>query len=238
MTPVVEPLELGEIALPPWHPRHHDGTTPIRSFAVRHPDGVVLVDTGVGSGHPLIDELYQRPRVTPIVDALNHAGIDERDVGAIVNSHLHFDHCGQNSALASVPVFVQAAELTAAQEPGYTIAEWAHTEPGRRRVVDGDECIAPGVTILATPGHTPGHQSVVVERADGRRELVAGQCCYTCAAYRTGTVEPDNLHDESFRAVAAESLDRLRRLAPEAVHFSHDRTVHRAARVGADEKAP
>ena len=103
-------------------------------------------------------------------------------------------HCGQNQALPSVPVYVQAAELDAAQLPNYTIREWAHIEPDRQRVVNGDETIADGVTVVATPG-------------------------------------PDNLHDETYRDVAAESLGRLRRLQPEAVHFSHDPTVHRSPTV-------
>lgn len=224
---VIETLELGEVQLPEWHPRFSDGIALIRAFVIRHPDGVVLFDTGVGSGSQVIDQLYHQPKVTPIIDAINGIGIDERDVIAIVNSHLHFDHCGQNSALPSVPVYVQAAELVAAEQPHYTVAEWAHIEPDRRRVVTGDVDIAPGLRILATPGHTPGHQSLLVDDAGGRSQLVAGQCCYTCAAFRDGEVESDNLHDESYRATAAETIERLRRLNVAFAHFSHDRTIYR-----------
>ena len=181
----------------------------------------------VGHGHPLIDDLYKQPTITPIIEALHTIGIDERDVTAIVNSHLHFDHCGQNHVLPSVPVYVQSAELAAAQLPHYTIAEWAYIEPDRRRVVDGDEEIAPGVQILATPGHTPGHQSLLVQGPDGQAQLVAGQCCYTCAEFNAGAVAADNIHDETYRDVAAETIGRLRRLDIAAVHFSHDRTIYR-----------
>ncbi len=227
MTPVVEVLELGEVQLPDWHPRVNDVTALIRAFVIRHPDGVVVFDTGVGQGHPLIDDLYKQPKITPIIVALNALGVDERDVTAIVNSHLHFDHCGQNHALASVPVYVQSAELAAAQLPHYTIAEWAHIEPDRRRVIDGDEEIAPGVQILATPGHTPGHQSLLVQGPDGQAQLVAGQCCYTCAEFSAGAVAADNIHDETYREAAAETIGRLRRLDIAAAHFSHDRTIYR-----------
>ncbi len=227
MTLVVEVLELGEVQLPDWHPRVDDVTALIRAFVIRHPDGVVVFDTGVGPGHPLIEDIYQQPEITPIIDALNAVGVDERDVAAIVNSHLHFDHCGQNHALPSVPVYVQSAELAAARQPHYTIAEWAHIEPDRRRVIDGDEEIAPGVKILATPGHTPGHQSLLVQGTDGRAQLIAGQCCYTCAEFSAGAVAADNIHDETYQQVAAETLDRLRRLQIAAAHFSHDRTIYR-----------
>ena len=230
MTPVVEALELGEVQLPEWHPRVDDGTALIRSFVIRHPDGIVLFDTGVGLGHPLIDDLYKQPEITPIIVALNAVGVDERDVTAIVNSHLHFDHCGQNDALPSVPVHVQSAELAAAQQPHYTIAEWAHIEPGRRRVIDGDEEIAHGVQILSTPGHTPGHQSLLVKGPDGHSQLIAGQCCYTCAEFDAGVVAANNIHDETYREAAAETVARLRSLDISAAHFSHDRTIHRPSR--------
>lgn len=229
MTPTVEVLEFGEVRLPDWHPRVSDVTALIRAFVVRHPDGVILFDTGVGHGHPLIDKVYQEPSITSIVEALNGADVDERDVVAIVNSHLHFDHCGQNHALPSVPVYVQSAELVAAQVPGYTVPEWATIEPSRRRVLDGDYTIAPGVHILATPGHTPGHQSLLVDADDGQVHLIAGQCCYTCAEFRAGVVGTDNIHDQTYRATASETIARLRALQITAAHFSHDRAIYRPA---------
>ncbi len=232
MTPTIEVLELGHVRLPQWHPRSADVTSLIRAFAIRHPDGVIVFDTGVGHGNPVIDEIYQQPRITSLIHALNAVQIDERDVAAIVNSHLHFDHCGQNQALPSVPIYVQSAELEAAQLPHYTVPEWAHIEPDRRRLLDGDETIAPGVTVLATPGHTPGHQSLLIQSPEGDSALIAGQCCYTCAAFRDGLVESDNLHDESSRADAEASLTRLRRLDVAAVHFSHDRLIHRSSASG------
>ncbi len=222
----IEVLELGEVELPDWHPRAADVTAPIRAFVIRHPDGVVLFDTGVGHDNRLINDLYNQPAIIPIVEALNAVGVDERDVTAIVNSHLHFDHCGQNQALPSVPVYVQSGELVAAQQPRYTIAEWAHIDPARQRVIDGDEKIAPGIEILATPGHTPGHQSLLVTGADGQAQLVAGQCCYTCAEFDAGVVATDNIHDETYREVATETIARLRGLDISVAYFSHDRTIY------------
>ncbi|MDJ0770033.1 MAG: MBL fold metallo-hydrolase, partial [Ilumatobacter sp.] len=91
----VTPIELGEVQLPDGHPRRADGVAIMRGFVVRHPDGIIVYDTGAGDDHERLNELYH-PTVVPIVIALNEAGVDERDVIAIVNSHLHFDHCGQN----------------------------------------------------------------------------------------------------------------------------------------------
>jgi N-acyl homoserine lactone hydrolase len=227
----VVPIELGTVTLPDWHPRAADGTCPIRTFAIDHPDGVIVFDTGPGDDHETINELYA-PDIRPISDALNTAGFDERDVTAIVNSHLHFDHCGQNRALPHAPVWVQRAEVEAATAEFYTVPEWATIEPDRARVIDGDVSLAPGVRVLATPGHTPGHQSVLVDTGD-RRELIVGQACYLCSDFEQATVPADNLHDPTWSTLAARSIERLVALRPDVAHFSHDpRTFRRAGDQG------
>jgi hypothetical protein len=66
-----------------------------------------------------------------------------------------------------------------------------------------------------------------VRGTDGRDQLVAGQCCSTCAEFEAGVVAEDNIHDEASRETAAETMARLRRLDVCAAHFSHDRTVYR-----------
>ncbi len=229
----VDVLELGEVMLPDWHPRAADGTCVIRGFAIRHPDGVILFDTGVAGDHEWVNDMF-RPTVVPIVEAVNGAGIDERDVVGIVNSHLHFDHCGQNRFLPEVPVYAQQAELDAVEQPRFTIQEWARIDPGRVRLVDGDEEIASGVHVLSTPGHTPGHQSMLIEHGGGPT-LLAGQCCYTCAEFVARELVAGDVHDDGddgddgWMDRARASLDRLHALDPDTVHFSHDRTVYRRA---------
>lgn len=222
---VVEPIELGEVQLPASHPRAGDGAAILRGFTVRHPDGVILFDTGAAGDHELLNELY-RPTVVPIVDALHAAGVDERDVVAIVNSHLHFDHCGQNRLLPSAAVWVQAAEYEMVEVPRFTIPEWARIADDRRRIVDGDADLADGVRILATPGHTPGHQSLLVDD-DAGRTIIAAQCCYTCAEYAAGEPDPGDAHDDDWLETGRASLARLHELDPDVVHFSHDRATQR-----------
>ncbi len=223
--PRIDRLDLAELALPTWHPRAADGTCQVFGYVVHHPDGPIVVDTGVGRGSDLIEQLY-RPSVHDLVDRLAEVGVDERDVGAVVCSHLHFDHCGQNAALGA-PVHVQAAEREAATLPHYTVPEWANLPDHRWRVIDGDEDLAEGVRILATPGHTPGHQSVVVTGGD-EVVVLAGQCTYTAAEFAAGTVEAADVHDASWHGTALESLRRLRELRPTRALFSHDEAAHPA----------
>ncbi len=61
----IERLLLAEISLPDWHPRFADGGCQVFGDAIRHPDGVILFDTGVGTGSSFIDEL-SHPRVVPV----------------------------------------------------------------------------------------------------------------------------------------------------------------------------
>jgi N-acyl homoserine lactone hydrolase len=191
---------------------------------VRHPDGIILVDTGIGTGNQLIDEWY-RPEVISLSDALAPVGLEPADIEAVVLSHLHFDHCGQQRMLHA-PVFVQATEHEEAQRPRYTVAAWATIPADRRRLVRGDEEIVQGIRLIATPGHTPGHQSVVVQTHDGP-VVLAAQCAFRASELLSGEPGPTNIHDESWRDVARHSLSRIRELAPATAHLSHDPQVVR-----------
>jgi N-acyl homoserine lactone hydrolase len=223
-TIAIDRLTLATVTrVPEMHPEYGSfAPFPVHAWVIRHPDGVILVDTGIGIGHEAIDEWYA-PEVTILSDALGAVGLDVDDIAAVVVSHLHFDHCGQLGSVEA-PVYVQAVEHEAAQAPGYTVPEWAATPSERLRLVRGDEEIADGVRLLLTPGHTPGHQSVVVESGSGRTVLAA-QCAYTAAELRSGQPRASNLYDETWEAAARDSLDRLRGLAPCTAHLSHDEEV-------------
>ena len=219
--PQIDRLVLATVTtVPEWHP-HRDSFEPfpVHSWLIRHPDGAILVDTGVGVSNEVIDQWYH-PRTTPLLDALSGAGVAASDIATVVVSHLHFDHCGQQGALAA-PVYVQATEFEAAQAPGYTVPDWAAIPDDRLRLVHGDETIAEGVHLLSTPGHTPGHQSVLIEAGD-YRVVVAAQCAYRAEELRSGQPSTSNLYDESWLDVAQDSLRHIRALAPCTTHLSHN----------------
>lgn len=206
----VIPLHLADVTYPEIHPlAGQEGI--VLAFAIRHPDGIVLVDTGIGTGDAWIEENY-RPRVRDVAEALRAAQLDPTSVRMIVNTHLHFDHCGQNRAFAGAPIVVQRAEREAARAAGHTVPEWVDFAGARYDAADGDREVLSGISVLATPGHTIGHQSVTV-RTDQGLVLIVGQASENARAFATG--EPD------------ESVRRLRALEAERIHFSHDRAVLR-----------
>ena len=184
----------------------------------------MLVDTGVGADSAFLNRAYA-PQHFALADALAACGVSE--VAALVNSHLHFDHCGNNRAFAGVPTWVQAAELEAARAEHYTVHAWFDFAGAELRAAHGEAELAEGVHLVPTPGHTPGHQSVLVE-ADAGRALVCAQAAYTLDEWEAGAdvvlQAADGLED-----LYRDSYARLHALAPAAVYFSHDARTWRPA---------
>ena len=134
---------------------------PVYVHVIEHPDARVLVDTGIKELHPAVADMD--PRLRPFDEQnFDLAGID-----IVVNTHLHFDHCGGNHLFPGKPIYVQRRELDDARSKDeYTIPEWVDP-PGVQYIpVDGELELLPGIRLVPAPGHTPGSQIVVVETAD------------------------------------------------------------------------
>lgn len=218
--PEIEPLHLADLSLPESHPRAGEACA-VFAFLIRHPDGPLLVDTGVGEGHEGIETLYS-PKVRPLTTELDSRGLAPADIVAVINTHLHFDHCGQNALFPGTAIYVQRSEYEAAKEtPLYTIEEWVDFDGANYQHVDGRTEIAQGVVIVPTPGHTPGHQSVLIESAEGR-VLIAGHGAYSAAEFAGHEA---SLGGEWSDEAYAVSLDSLRKLRPDRVYFGHDAVV-------------
>ncbi|WP_436702151.1 MBL fold metallo-hydrolase [Nocardioides sp. BYT-33-1] len=142
---------------------------PVCVHVIDHPDGRVLVDTGMTRPHPAVVAAFD-PRLYP----LDQQQFDVGGVDIVVNTHLHADHCGGNHLFAGRPIYVQRRELDDARhEEEYTIREWVDA-PGLQYVpIDGELELLPGVRLVPAPGHTPGSQLVVVETGS-RRSVICG----------------------------------------------------------------
>ncbi|GHH80514.1 hypothetical protein GCM10018793_35760 [Streptomyces sulfonofaciens] len=198
---------------------------PVLGYLVRHPEGLLLFDTGMGVADPGTEAHY-RPRRRDLAAALAAAGTALADVSLVVNCHLHFDHCGGNALLARTPILVQDTELAAARRDGYTVPELVDFPGAAYRELSGEAEIWPGVWVVPTPGHTDGHQSLVVRQADGTAVL-AGQSHDTASGFAA-----DELARRARQDGAAEPLphhrpwlDRLCAFDPRRVLFAHDCSV-------------
>ena len=195
---------------------------PVHGFVIKHPRaGAILVDSGVGWGN---DSLIREWRVVNrhAADALAEHDLSPADVKIVINSHLHFDHCGQNAVFKHAPFYIQRPELDRARKSGEAI-EWFDFAGARFELLDGDTEIAEGVRVVATPGHTSGHQSVFVDTADGAAVMI-GDAAYTADIYTH--VERADLKpwpgQHANRRDWTRSLKKVHAMHPHAVHFCHD----------------
>jgi glyoxylase-like metal-dependent hydrolase (beta-lactamase superfamily II) len=152
-----------------------------RCFAVRPPGGpVILVDAGIGPAGSLAASWAPVPGRLPA--ELAAAGVEPAEVGAVVLTHLHSDHVGWAVIGTGEPYFPNARYVVSradadAYESINPALDGRLLDPlrdaGQLDLADGATALAPGVRLLPTPGHTPGHQSVLLD-APERPVLLTG----------------------------------------------------------------
>jgi glyoxylase-like metal-dependent hydrolase (beta-lactamase superfamily II) len=199
----------------------------------------VLVETGNGDKFPAKEkQIYGIDHDRSIQSALSEIGVEPRSIDVVIMSHLHFDHAGgttrKTATGALEAVFprarhvVQHKELLAARAPhernrASYLAE--NIEPlvaeGIVEVVDGEAEVVPGIRVIPTPGHTPGHQSVLID-GGGQKALFLGDVIPTSVHVRLPFIMGFDLDVEA-------TLASKKRLLEQAlderwlVLFGHDR---------------
>jgi glyoxylase-like metal-dependent hydrolase (beta-lactamase superfamily II) len=153
----------------------------------------------------------------PLEEALARAGVDMDRIYAVGMSHLHHDHAGGLKHFAGrVPVHVQQAELDFGFSPHpvperHDVNRIDFDDPGMRwEIAKGDTEIAPGVTAVLTAGHTPGHQSFVVDLDDS---VGGGGFVFAFdAADLTENIEHELPVGASVGVEPAETVEQIRKL--------------------------
>lgn len=154
----------------------------LNSVVVRTGRHTILIDTGIGNKLPQrLVKIFGQP--AKLLDNLDAAGISSEDVDIVINTHLHFDHCGWNTVLRdgrAVPTFPRAKYYV--QE-----GEWQHgrrqherdgisyisdnydplIKSGQMQLLRGDQEIVPGISVKVFPGHTEHMQAVII-RSGGK----------------------------------------------------------------------
>jgi glyoxylase-like metal-dependent hydrolase (beta-lactamase superfamily II) len=228
----------------------------MRCLLVEHDVGLVLIDSGVGSKEDAkfreiyrIENAAERGR-TALEEGVLAAGFQPEDVALVINTHLHFDHAGGNTyrdasgaIRASFPnarYVVQRGEYHYATHtnertagsyfaPNYVPLH----EAGRFDFVEGERELLAGVRLLPTPGHTPHHQSVLLD-GGGERALFVADLVPTAAHLPLPWIMGYDVEP----LVTLETKRRILRRAVEErwlVVFEHDAVVP-WGRVGQDGK--
>jgi glyoxylase-like metal-dependent hydrolase (beta-lactamase superfamily II) len=160
---------------------------PVTCYVVRTSDAVILFDTGFSPravpGLLRNDPLARFTDQDLLVHRLDVLGLETDDVDLVVLSHLHYDHAGGAQLFPKSELVVQKDEYSYAHYPAPFFESFYYRKnfdlPGYRwRLLDGDAELVPGVSVLRTDGHTPGHQSLLVELPQTGPVVLAGDCVY------------------------------------------------------------
>jgi 4-pyridoxolactonase len=204
---------------------------PVYSVLIEHPDGLFLFDTGYDLDVVNAVLPFELPEQTPeqtVPAQLAKCGFEPSDVSAVINSHLHFDHCGGNKYFAGTgaTTYLHVDELREARTPepferlGYADKGY-DSEGAKFELLEGDVDFADGIHLFYTPGHTVGHYSLLVELEGGQRLLFMADVSYTAPAF--AAEQQAGFHNDPVAGVR--SIRRCKRLAQEwgaEVIFSHD----------------
>jgi N-acyl homoserine lactone hydrolase len=179
----------------------------------------ILVDSGIAPLPPSLARIVRYRKESTLLDELKNLGLSAEDIDIVINTHLHMDHCGNNRLFPKARYIVQRAELEYARNPdrfmrgGYVSSFFENLD---FETVEGDADITSGIRVIETPGHTPGHQSLLIQ--GGGRKIVY-----------TGDAAPllENLERRDITGIIydpkkeLESIDKLRSLGAEYI-ASHD----------------
>jgi N-acyl homoserine lactone hydrolase len=201
-----------------------DYQIPIVCYLVQTDDGKnILIDSGLP---PIIPEDQQEfINETSVLEHLATIGLQPDQIDMVISTHYDFDHSGNHAAFTKATYVVQRAHHEDA--PGNaryasTRAEW--DQPMERiQLVDGDTALLPGLTLIETSGHVPGHQSVLIRLPNTGNVLLT----VDAVAFREGFVrdlagDESNPNAEAIRASTNKLIALVEREKVGLVIFGHD----------------
>jgi len=178
----------------------------LHSLVVRARGTTVLIDTGLGTKlSPKAAKLWRLERPQGgLLEGLRRIGLDREDIDVVINTHLHADHCSGNTMLVdgelhptfpNAEYWVQRMEWADASHPdARTKATYLleNFQPllrnGQLRLLHGDTRLNDHIRCVVTPGHTRGHQSVILEAGDWRGLFVADMASFAIKMAKTAWV--------------------------------------------------
>jgi len=175
----------------------------MRCLLIEHPSGLILIDTGAGNKEDAkFKDIYgieneSGGRMTMLEDGLAKVGVRPSDIVLVINTHLHFDHAGGNTRLSAngqveisfpnATYIIKRGEYDYATHPNertaasYFDRNYTPLEAANKiEFVSREKEIVKGVRVIPTPGHTPFHQSVLIE-SGGERAFYLGDLAPTQA---------------------------------------------------------
>lgn len=150
----------------------------VYAWYIEGPKEKMIVDTGISAEYLIQKRGFPARNLQSLESGLNRVGLSPADIDLVILTHLHSDHVAEGCKFTKAKFIVQKDELEFAQNPHPTVAMQYLGElfDGLNfEVVEGDTPICDEVSVISTPGHTPGGQSVTVKTAEGTA-IITGLC--------------------------------------------------------------
>jgi len=200
---------------------------PIWVYLVETTDGPILIDTGMPAS--CVTDLFgedddgsiipQMKEEDMVLNILSRKGYQPDDLAFVISSHLHFDHAGGNILFPKTEIVIQKLELEAAMtQPGYP--DICKRPDLNYKVVNGDKELAPGIQLISTPGHSPGHQSVMIQTKESGNILLTIDASYTRDNFENDV--PFAVHNQEHANSSILKLKEIAKSEKAKIFFGHD----------------
>lgn len=197
---------------------------PIVCYLVQTGDGKnILIDSGLPEVMPEEEKDFANGQ--DVIEQLASLGLKPDDIDTVISTHYDIDHAGRHAAFTKAQYVVQRVHyLDAATNPRFAPLRTQWEQPmARIRLVDGDTELLPGLALIETSGHVPGHQSVLVRLPKtGAILLTIDAVPFGAGFTRDAQDDGSNPNGEAGRASTLKLLDLVEREQIGLVIFGHD----------------
>ncbi|MAS32542.1 MAG: MBL fold metallo-hydrolase [Anaerolineaceae bacterium] len=197
---------------------------PVVCYLVQTGDGRnILIDSGLPEIIPEDSQEFENGQ--DVIEQLARIGLKPHDIDMVISTHYDGDHAGRHAAFTKAQYIVQRVHhLDAGTNPRYASIRPEWDQPMERiRLVDGDTKLLPGLELIETSGHVPGHQSVLLRLPKTGTILLAIDAVPFAEGFtRDAQDDGSNPDAEAIRASTIKLLDRVEQEPIDLVIFGHD----------------
>ena len=203
--------------------------TPIFAYLISTEEGNILLDSGVN--HDDFPFLLSRGKKIKareedfLLTRLREAEVAPEEINFVLQSHLHWDHSGMLKYFPKARIIVQREEYGYAINPPpfaetFYRCHYYNSPNLNWQIIDGDESLIPGITAIFTRGHTPGHQSLMVDLPESGTLILTGDCAFISENIEREIIP--GIFVDPFQALhSLKKLKNLARITNGQILYSH-----------------